>query len=119
MIEDSLKKLLIIVSGCKLKSVIMYEINLIEFIIIREGSDLVKFELFCVVWIDRENIVVVDRGNEKIKLFELNGKFIKFIYMLGVVIIFISILVIVCWLVDLCMKIFRLLFIEIKIDVGV
>lgn len=85
-----MKKLLLIVSGCKLKSVIKYEINLIEFIIIRESSDIVKFELFCVVWIDRENIVVVDRGNEKIKLFELNGKLIKFINMFGVIRVFIS-----------------------------
>lgn len=96
MIEDSLKKLLLIVSGCKLKSVIKYEINLIEFIIIRESSDIVKFELFCVVWIDRENIVVVDRGNEKIKLFELNGKLIKFINMFGVIRVFISLWVLVC-----------------------
>lgn len=118
-IEDSLKKLSSTASGCKPKSVTKYEINLIESITIREISDTVKPELSCVAWIDRENIAVVDRGNEKIKLFELNGKSIKSIYMPGAVTISISTLAIACRLADLRMKIFRLPFTEIKTDVGV
>lgn len=73
----------------------------------------------CVAWIDRENIAVVDRGNEKIKLFELNGKSIKSINMPGAVTIAVSTLALACRLADLRMKIFRLPFTEIKTDVGV
>lgn len=118
-IEDSSKKLSSTATGCKPKSVTMYEINLIESITIREGSDSVKPELSCIAWIDRENIAVVDRGNEKIKLFELNGKSIKSIYMPGAVTIAVSTLAMACRLADLRMKIFRLPFTEIKTDVGV
>lgn len=113
-IEDSLKKLSSTASGCKPKSVTKYEINLIESITIRESSDTVKPELSCVAWIDRENIAVVDRGNEKIKLFELNGKSIKSINMPGATRVSTSSLALACQFADQRVKVFRLPFKEIK-----
>lgn len=109
-----MKKLSSTASGCKPKSVTKYEINLIESITIRESSDTVKPELSCVAWIDRENIAVVDRGNEKIKLFELNGKSIKSINMPGATRVSTSSLALACQFADQRVKVFRLPFKEIK-----
>lgn len=118
-VEDNTKKLSSTASGCKPKNITKYEINLIESINIRESSDTVKPELSCVAWIDRENIAVVDKGNRKIKLFELNGRSIKSIYMPGAIRISTSTLALACQLTDLRVKIFTLPFKEIKTDFGV
>lgn len=117
--EDNSKKLSSTASGCNPQCLARYEIKLIEPIAIRESSDSVKPELSCVAWIDSDNIAVVDRGNEKIKLFELNGKSIKSINMPGAITISTSIVAIACRLADMRMKIFRLPFKEIKTDVSV
>lgn len=118
-VEDNTKKLSSTASGCKPKNITKYEINLIESINIRESSDTVKPELSCVAWIDRENIAVIDKGNKKIKLFELNGRSIKSIYMPGAIRISTSTLALACQLTDLRVKIFTLPFKEIKTDFGV
>lgn len=117
--EDNSKKLSSTASGCNPQCLTRYEIKLIEPIAIRESSDSVKPELSCVAWIDRENIAVIDKGNKKIKLFELNGRSIKSIYMPGAIRISTSTLALACQLTDLRVKIFTLPFKEIKTDFGV